>query len=553
MEGPAPKTRREFLIRASLTFLGGTLLVACSSPRTTTSQPSAQGVASSSETPSAQLAVATATTIGRRIAATPNAAATPRRGGTLRYGTIGDYTSIDAGIISTQLADNVWSVWDRLTQYDLNSQPQPMLAESWEVSSDVTQIRFKLRKGVQFHTGRELTADDVKWSVQRLLDPKLGSPLTGRMEALLEIETPDKYNVVIKASRPWVEVFDLFEQVNIVDPITFQANGVSKPTGTGPFIFADYAQGDHLRLVRNPNYWRSDRPYLDELVVSIRADPQAAVTQLESGALDMVGWGLPISDTVRLQKDPNFQVLVNATTGSAWDWIANCTVSPTDNKLVRQALNCALDRTRMAEAIWHGLAKAQALPWSATSPAFDADKNNSVQFDLDRARSLLARSGLVDVRLDLSWTTATPDFAKLAQIYQADLSKIGIDAALKPLEPPVALTTRNNKSWRGLLFSQNTLGHFRPASQIAGGTYGPNTNFSGFKDDAYNELANNLATETDPVKQRLLYSQLNDYYLDQSWVMILMQSPEHHVARAGVRGMRYDTHLALVLPEIWLE
>jgi peptide/nickel transport system substrate-binding protein len=426
----APKTRRDFLIGSGATVISGVLLAGCSEPRQT---------------------------------AAPRATVSaPRRGGTLRYGTIGDYTSLEPGIISTQLADNVWSVWDRLTVYDEHHMPQPLLAERWEVSEDRTHFAFHLRRGVQFHTGRELTADDVKWSLRRLLDPKVGSPLTGRLEPLADIETPDKYTVIVTASRPWVEAFDLFEQANIIDPVSFELYGVSKPTGTGSFVFKEYAQGNFLRLVRNTQYWDSARPYLDEVVVSIHADPQTAVVQLESGALDVVGWGLPVADAVRFQTDPGYRVLVNPSSGSSWDWLANCTVAPTDNKLVRQALNYALDRKRMANVIWRGLAKAQALPWSPTSPAYDATRDEALTFDLDRARSLLAASGFTSLQLDLSWTTSTPDFMNVAEIYQADLAKIGISATLKPLEPAAALATRNSRSWRGLLFSQNTLGHMHP-------------------------------------------------------------------------------------------
>src|SRR5262249_28826390 len=99
---------------------------------------------------------------------------------------------------------------------------------------------------------------------------------------------------------------------------------------------------------------------------------------------------------------------------------------------------------------------------------------------------------------------------------------------------------------------QNTLGHFRPATQISGGTYGPSTNFAGFRDPSYDQLTARVAVESDPMKQKSLYAELNDYYLDQSWVLVMMQSPEHHVARAGVQGLRYDPHLALVLPDVWL-
>jgi peptide/nickel transport system substrate-binding protein len=555
MSNLAGITRRNLLIRAGAGVLGSALLGACSTVRPTSGQPTASDLAAIGSTPTSVLVPTSATvtrTAGTSATGGPTATQTPRSGGMLRYGTIGDYSGLDAGNISLQLADNLWSVWDRLTVYDSNMQLQPMLAESWEISDDYKQIKFNLRRGVQFHTGRELAADDVKWSLQRLQDPKIGSPLTGRIALMTGVDTPDKYTVIVKASRPWVEAFDLFEQANIIDPVTFQDVGVTKPTGTGPFVFAEYAQGDHLRLIKNTNYWRRDRPYLDEVVVSIRRDAQTAVVEFEAGTTDMVGFGLPVSDLVRLQKDTKYQVLINAKTGTSFDLLANCTQAPTDNKMVRQALSYAIDRRRMADNVWHGLAQPGALPWSPTSPAYDAAKNAAFGFDLAKARSLLTQSGMPDFHLDLSWPTNNPDYATMAQIYQADLAKIGVDVALKPLEPAVALAARNNKSWQGLTFLINTLGHLLPASQLSGGTYGPDTNGSGFKDDAYNELASHVTTETDPAKQRLLYSQLNDYYLDQSWVMILMQNPEHHVARVGVHGLRYDAHLALALPEVWL-
>ena len=146
------------------------------------------------------------------LAPAPPAPEAPRRGGTLRFGNIGDFTSLEGQTIGANGAvDQLYGVWDRLIFTDASQHLQPMLAESWEVSADSRQITFKLRRGVQFHTGRELTADDVKWSLLRIQDPKIGSVLTGRIADMTEINTPDKYTVIVKASRPWVEAFDLFE------------------------------------------------------------------------------------------------------------------------------------------------------------------------------------------------------------------------------------------------------------------------------------------------------------------------------------------------------
>ena len=96
-------------------------------------------------------------------------AETPRRGGTLRFGNVGEFLSLEPQTIRPGgIMDQLFCMWDQLIAVDSNQQPQPMLAESWEISDNSQQIKFNLRKGVQFHTGREMTADDVKWSLLRI-------------------------------------------------------------------------------------------------------------------------------------------------------------------------------------------------------------------------------------------------------------------------------------------------------------------------------------------------------------------------------------------------
>ena len=123
-------------------------------------------------------------------------------------------------------------------------------------------------------------------------------------------------------------MFDFLECMNVVDPVTFQNEGIVHPVGTGPFVFSEYAQSDHLWLTRNTNYWRGDQPYLDAMQVAILRDAQAAAVQLETGALHLVGYGLRASDTVRFQNSPAFQVQVDDTTGGFWAVVANCTAPP---------------------------------------------------------------------------------------------------------------------------------------------------------------------------------------------------------------------------------
>ena len=148
-----------------------------------------------------------------------------------------------------------WMPYDRLTAYDANLKPQPMLAESWEFSSDFKQLKLNLRKGVHFHSGRELTSDDIKWNLMHVRDPKVAAgALILQSKWYTSIETPDKFTVVLGSEQPRPATFDFFEYFDIVDSET--ADAMQTLIGTGPFKFVEWAQGDHLLFTRNADYWQ---------------------------------------------------------------------------------------------------------------------------------------------------------------------------------------------------------------------------------------------------------------------------------------------------------
>jgi peptide/nickel transport system substrate-binding protein len=490
-------------------------------------------------------------------ASTPTPAApglTPREGCTLRFGNIGGFFTLERQTVGPEGSnDQLRVMWEQLISLNTSHQPQPMLAESWEFANNDQQITFNLRQGVQFHSGRELTSDDVKFSLLRVQDPKIGSVSIPSMTVITGVDTPDRYTVVMNASRPWVEAFDTLNRLAIIDPVTLQSEGLARPIGTGPFMFDEYAQGDHLRLVKNPNYWQAGLPHLDEVLVSIFADAQAADIALEAGALDLVSVGMPLTDMLRLQSDPAYQVLINQASGTTWAVCYNCTKPPTDNKLIRQALGYALDRKRIADAVWHGLEPPIVLPWNSASPAYDASKSNANTFDLDKARALLAQAAPTTTTLELIWAAGPPEFVTIAQIYQSDLQQIGLDVTLKPIEGPAYAEYANSLQYQGIRIATYGQANLSAASSaIISPLYAPQSNFSGFQDSAYTRLVNAVATETDPARQQQLYAQLTDYYLDQSWVQQLVPNPEHADVRSNVHGLRYDTRPGLILGEVWL-
>jgi peptide/nickel transport system substrate-binding protein len=149
---------------------------------------------------------------------TPTAGVAAKTGGMLHIGQVGDLGNLDGHFYNVPQFYTIYTAYDRLTRYDDQQRPQPMLAESWELSPDATQIKLNLRKGVQFSSGREFTSDDVKWNMLRARDPKIAvQQFANQSNWFPTIDTPDKYTVVLSSDQPRPAVFDFFELFNMLD------------------------------------------------------------------------------------------------------------------------------------------------------------------------------------------------------------------------------------------------------------------------------------------------------------------------------------------------
>jgi peptide/nickel transport system substrate-binding protein len=500
-----------------------------------------------------------ATPAAARVAATTVPAAAPSRPGqptagrTLRIGTVGDLVSLDGHLHSGNTS--IWFVYDRLSAYDDKLQPQPMLAESWDISPDYKQIKLNLRRGVQFHSGRELTSDDVKYSILRVANPKTGA---GQMQPLAAwwsgIELPDKYSAVLTSDQPRPTTFDLFEYLNIVDPETMDGpNAKTTAVGTGPFRFVEWAQGDHLKLAKNPDYWQTGRPYLDGLQVEILRDQQTETAQLEAGALDIIT-NPPLRDYVRLKADSNYAGIAHTGTGGFYLIGANTTMPPLDNKLVRQALNYAINRKRFTDTILLGTSDPESLPWRQGSPAYDEGKNNAYAFDLDKAKSMLEAAGVSDLEMDILLYLSSAEYVGMAQIYQSDLAQIGVTLNIQTQDVGTWLDQVNNRKYHGLYSGPGAYAHLSPSTCFnSGKASNPNDNNSGYRSDEYTRLINSSASEVDPAKQMSLYSQLNDLFLDESFVMTMAPVLPVQVARSNVHGMVFSRHEDILHTDTWID
>jgi peptide/nickel transport system substrate-binding protein len=259
-----------------------------------------------------------------------------------------------------------------------------------------------------------------------------------------------------------------------------------------------------------------------------------------------------IQDTVRLQNDPNYQVILNMTSGATYCLVCNTTKGPTDNKLFRQALQYAVDRQRFASTVLQGLGEPGDLCWHPTSPAYDAAKNQLYTFDLARAKSLIEQAGLSNAEMDYNYSPAVPEHADLGQILQADLAKIGVKLNLLPTDPALLVVKQTSLAYSGVVAYTQPFGHVQPGVMFAAPAFGPLNNFAGYREDAWTQLATDMSHEVAPAKQKELYAQFNDSLLDLSMAIFVATQVPHSVALPNVRGLEYNMALVLDATEAWL-
>jgi peptide/nickel transport system substrate-binding protein len=543
--------------RAALQFLiaggGLTVLAACgvgapAAPVPTAPPPTAPAAPAVAPKPAAAQPTAVVTTPAP-------AAAQPKTGGTLRVGVPTDIVTLDPVVRGGAPYESTWLTYDRLVTYDEKLKPLPMLAESWDVTADYKQVQLNLRKGVTWHTGREFTSDDVKWNFIRVQDPKAGyGDFAAQSAWFTTIDTPDKYTVVLKSEQSRPSMFDFFQQFNMGDRTVLEGpDAKTKASGTGPYTFVEWVQGDHITIAKNKNYWQSGRPYLDSIVIRIFAGDQPGILAMEGGTLDLLRTGA-IPDVARLKADPAYQVMVHPSSGTFYELAFLTSVKPFDNKLVRQAFNWAIDRQRNATQVFQGFSQPVNLQWSSSSPAYDAEKNKTYSFNLDKAKALLQQAGVSNLETDIICTAANPlNTLGFLQIYKADLAKIGVTVNVRAYDPATWAGNVLGHTYNAMYATGDVVANLLPINNLNGPTWRPSPNNTDWDTPEWRDIVGQVATEPDPAKQKTLYGRMNDYILDQSWAMPFATNPQILVASSKLKGVTTNQYGAWYFTDAWLD
>ncbi|MBA1272529.1 ABC transporter substrate-binding protein [Stutzerimonas azotifigens] len=345
------------------------------------------------------------------------------------------------------------------------------LAEDYSISDDGTVYTFTLKKGVKFHNGREMKASDVKYSLERTVNPKTQSPgagffssiagyeamAEGKADSLSGIEVVDDYQVKItlsEANATFLHVMAInFASVVPKEAVEQWGEDFGKhPVGTGAFSLQDWKLGQRLVFKKNPDYFNKGLPYLDGITFEVGQDPSVALLRLEKGEVDIAGDGVPPARFLQFRKDPKFKdMLVVGDQLHTGYLTLKTTLAPFDNLKVRQAVNMAISKDRIVRII-NGRATPANQPLPPAMPGYDEDYKGYA-YDVEGAKKLLAEAGFKDGFDTELYVMNTDPQPRIAQSIQQDLAKVGIRAQIKSLAQANVIAAGSEKDQAPMVWS----------------------------------------------------------------------------------------------------
>jgi peptide/nickel transport system substrate-binding protein len=342
-----------------------------------------------------------------------------------------DFTTSDGAAIPEALLVNVY---EGLVKIDQDTgEIVPALAESWEVSEDGTTYDFTLREGATFSNGEDFTAEDVKFSIERVQSDDWTISLKSGMDVVESVEVVSPTEVTVRLSEPsndW-----LYRMTTRIGAM-FSPSGIddlaNEPIGTGPYVVHEWNRGQSIVLQANEDYW-GEPPAVDTVTLRYFDDPTAANNAMRTEDIDVIGTVQAPEALDQFEGDDRFQVIEGTTNGEV-TLAFNNESGPMSDVRVRQAVKHAIDHEALLETAWADRGFLIGGPVPPTDPWYE-DLTDLYPHDPDRAEELLADAG--EENLTLRFRIANLPYAvSAAQVVSSQLAEVGITAEIDPLEFP---------------------------------------------------------------------------------------------------------------------
>lgn len=441
-------------------------------------------------------------------------------------------------------------VYNSLITYAMDETPVPELAESWTISPDGTDYTFHLVRNATFHDGVPLTSADVKFSIENITIPfsTIGKTV---FKALDSIETPDDYTVTIKLKYPYAPLMAYIGLLSMVAPKhLYEGTDILKnpynfkPVGSGPFVFSEWVHGDHVTMVKNTNYWRTDRPYLNAVVYKFVPDQASRSLAIETREADCsFGWGgIGFSDLRRLIENPIKGLHADEEPmyyGEVSAYLLNIRNKPLDNVKVRQAINHAIDRDYIHNVGYGGLG---TVVWSNIfpptlerfyDPNVEAALASQLAHNITLANQLLDDAGYpvgqsgTRFSLRVVYNPGSPKATIQAEILIEELKAVYIDAV--PIVRDYATVKSMIAAWDFDIYTEGwgvgpdpnvLVGRFYDSNMIK---HSNDVNVMGYNNSHVDELLQLDAKETNQTKRKELWNEILSIVIPDSAMICVVQ------------------------------
>lgn len=449
---------------------------------------------------------------GSSSSASSSAAGSPastgkiKTGGSLRVGATGGGAkdTIDA---HTPTADTdimrVWNLYEPLAVRPPDFGPlEMMLAESLEPEHNSPKSWIvKLRPGVEFHNGKSVTADDVIFSLNRIIDPKnpkVGAASIGYIDTK-NLKKLDKLTVRIPlkfANATFPD--DISQYFNAIVPVGYDP---AKPVGTGAFMYDSFTPGQQSVFKKFPHYWQTGKPYVDSLTIIDFADDTARVNALLGGQVDAID-NLPTGQISQVQANSALKVLISHT-GQWQPFTMRVDQPPFSDVRVRQAMRLIVNRPQMVEQVLSGQGRIANDLYSPLDPAYDSCTPQRHQ-DLEQAKSLLKAAGHAGLTVQLVTAPVFQGVVQAAQVFAQQATGAGVNVQLRKVDT----TTFYGANYLKWTFAQDFWATREYLPQVAQGSLPASPfNETHWSDPTFIKLIGQARAELDQTKRASILQQ----------------------------------------------
>jgi peptide/nickel transport system substrate-binding protein len=430
-----------------------------------------------------------------------------------------------------------YNIQENLVKIDKSGKLVPWLAERW-YTTDNLNYTFFLKKGVRFHNGRELTASDVKFVLERALNPETKHPHRKHYEDIASIHVRDPHTVTISLKQINASfLLNLARQGSVMYPREAVDTLKSYPVGTGPFVFSEWVRGDRIVMTRNPNYHVTGLPLLDRVTFRFIPDPNSALAALRAGDVDVLAFGLGPEHVRELAMDARFAVIQGDTTNDVILALNNSR-KPFDDVRVRRAVTHAIDKDEVIKGAMFGLGRPLGSNIDPLNPYY-VDMTGAVPYDPAKARRLLAEAGYPN---GFETTLKVPPqyyyTVRSGEVIANRLAQVGIKVKLEQIEwgqwlaRVYCLPPCQNPD-----YDMTIIGH---AEAWDAGNYANPKYYFRYDSPRFQNVYRESEVTLDGNKRREIYAQLQKIMAEDAPVVWLFVHPRLVATKRGIRGIWKD-------------